>query len=86
MLAEWVNELPDGEPVLVAGDFQRLAAKANHPLKVLAGLDEIFYPRPRTSGAHVSGAISSTTTGQDLRQNASASAIHVAAADMATPF
>ncbi|XPE65256.1 endonuclease/exonuclease/phosphatase family protein [Shigella flexneri] len=21
MLAEWVNELPDGEPVLVAGDF-----------------------------------------------------------------
>ena len=42
MLAEWVNELPDGEPVLVAGDFNDWRQKANHPLKVQAGLDEIF--------------------------------------------
>lgn len=34
MLAEWVNELPDGEPVLVAGDFNDWRQKANHPLKV----------------------------------------------------
>ncbi|MGU0160750.1 endonuclease/exonuclease/phosphatase family protein [Escherichia coli] len=44
MLAEWVNELPDGEPVLVAGDFNDWRQKANHPLKVQAGLDEIPAP------------------------------------------
>lgn len=39
------------------------------------------------SGAHVSGAISSTTTGQDLRQKCQRQrANRVAAADMATPF
>ena len=38
-------------------------------------------------GAHVSGAISSTTTGQDLRQKCQRQrANRVAAADMATPF
>ncbi|XNM48665.1 endonuclease/exonuclease/phosphatase family protein [Escherichia coli] len=42
MLAEWVNQLPDGEPVLVAGDFNDWRQKANHPLKVQAGLDEFL--------------------------------------------
>ena len=41
-LADWVNALPDGEPVLVAGDFNDWRQKANHPLKAVAGLEEIF--------------------------------------------
>ena len=45
MLAEWVNELPDGEPVVVAGDFTDWRQKANHPLVPEAGLDEIL-PAP----------------------------------------
>jgi endonuclease/exonuclease/phosphatase family metal-dependent hydrolase len=42
MLADWVNAFPQGEPVLVAGDFNDWRQKANRPLKVQAGLDEIF--------------------------------------------
>jgi len=42
MLADWVNALPDGEPVLVAGDFNDWRQKASLPLKKTAGLDEIF--------------------------------------------
>jgi endonuclease/exonuclease/phosphatase family metal-dependent hydrolase len=42
ILAEWVNAFPEGEPVLVAGDFNDWRQKANHPLKARAGLDEIF--------------------------------------------
>ncbi len=42
MLAEWVNSLPEGEPVLVAGDFNDWRQKANQPLKAQAGLEEIF--------------------------------------------
>ncbi|MEO3989422.1 endonuclease/exonuclease/phosphatase family protein [Pseudocitrobacter cyperus] len=42
MLADFVNALPQGEPVLVAGDFNDWRQKANHPLKLQAGLEEIF--------------------------------------------
>jgi Metal-dependent hydrolase len=42
MLADFVNALPQGEPVLVAGDFNDWRQKANHPLKTQAGLEEIF--------------------------------------------
>ncbi|MNI64826.1 hypothetical protein D3C73_1202920 [compost metagenome] len=42
MLADWVNALPETEPVVVAGDFNDWRQKANHPLKTQAGLDEIF--------------------------------------------
>ena len=41
-LADWVNALPETEPVVVAGDFNDWRQKANYPLKVHAGLDEIF--------------------------------------------
>ncbi len=42
MLAEWVNTLPAGEPVVVAGDFNDWRQQANQPLKAQAGLEEIF--------------------------------------------
>lgn len=42
ILADWVNAFPEGEPVLVAGDFNDWRQKASHPLKAQAGLDEIF--------------------------------------------
>ena len=42
MLADWTNALPEGEPVVVAGDFNDWRQRANHPLKVNAGLEEIF--------------------------------------------
>lgn len=42
MLSEWVNSLPEGEPVVVAGDFNDWRQKANYPLKTQAGLEEIF--------------------------------------------
>lgn len=42
MLAERVNSLPAGEPVVVAGDFNDWRQQANRPLKALAGLEEIF--------------------------------------------
>ena len=42
MLAEWVNTLPAGEPVVVAGDFNAWRQQANQPLKAQAGLEEIF--------------------------------------------
>lgn len=42
MLADWTNALPEGEPVVVAGDFNDWRQRANHPLKVKAGLEEIF--------------------------------------------
>ena len=42
MLAEWVNTLPAGEPVVVAGDFNDWRQQANQPLKARAGLEEIF--------------------------------------------
>ena len=42
MMSAWVNGLPEGEPVVVAGDFNDWRQRANHPLKNQAGLDEIF--------------------------------------------
>jgi Metal-dependent hydrolase len=42
MLADLVNHLPQGEPVIVAGDFNDWRQKASRPLNDLAGLDEIF--------------------------------------------
>ena len=42
MLGDWVNQLPENEPVLVAGDFNDWRQKANYPLKNRAGLEEIF--------------------------------------------
>lgn len=42
MLAEWVNTLPAGDPVVVAGDFNDWRQQANQPLKAQAGLEEIF--------------------------------------------
>ncbi|MNC23187.1 hypothetical protein D3C75_712030 [compost metagenome] len=42
MMTEWVNALPEGDPVVVAGDFNDWRQRANHPLKTQAGLDEIF--------------------------------------------
>ncbi|QLR42374.1 endonuclease/exonuclease/phosphatase family protein [Enterobacter sp. RHBSTW-00994] len=42
MLANWTNTLPEGEPVVIAGDFNDWRQRANHPLKVNAGLEEIF--------------------------------------------
>ena len=49
MLADWTNALPEGEPVVVAGDFNDWRQRANHPLKVNAGLEGDFYPRTRSS-------------------------------------
>jgi endonuclease/exonuclease/phosphatase family metal-dependent hydrolase len=45
MLADWVNALPDAEPVVIAGDFNDWRQTANRPLKAKAGLDEIL-PAP----------------------------------------
>lgn len=42
MLSEWVNTLPQGEPVVIAGDFNDWRQRASQPLKQHAGLDEIF--------------------------------------------
>lgn len=42
LLADWVNSLPPGEPVIVAGDFNDWRQQANRPLKTRAGLEEIF--------------------------------------------
>ncbi|KNC91598.1 endonuclease/exonuclease/phosphatase family protein [Trabulsiella odontotermitis] len=42
LLSDYVNELPEGHPVVVAGDFNDWRQRANHPLKVQAGLEEIF--------------------------------------------
>jgi len=42
MLSEWVNGLPEGEPVVVAGDFNDWRLKASLPLRRDAGLQEIF--------------------------------------------
>lgn len=42
MMTAWVNSLPEGEPVVVAGDFNDWRQRANHQLKTGAGLDEIF--------------------------------------------
>lgn len=42
MLAQHVNALPQGEPVVVAGDFNDWRQRANAPLRRLAGLDEVF--------------------------------------------
>lgn len=56
MLADWTNALPEGEPVVVAGDFNDWRQRANHPLKVKAGLEDL-YPLTRSSRADVSGAL-----------------------------
>jgi Metal-dependent hydrolase len=55
MLAEWANALPEGEPVVVAGDFNDWRQRANHPLKVNAGTGGNFHPRDRQTRAHLSG-------------------------------
>ena len=81
-----MNERPDGEPVLVAGDSNDWRQKANHPLKVQAGLDEIFtraHGRPaRTFPVQFPLLRLTGFTSKCQRQRAN----RVAAADMATPF
>lgn len=42
LLCKLVNELPEGEPVVVAGDFNDWRQRASHLLKKEAGLDEVF--------------------------------------------
>src|SRR5690606_17070322 len=42
MMANWANALPEGEPVVLAGDFNDWRQRANHTLKSQAGLEEIF--------------------------------------------
>lgn len=42
MMAKWVNSLPAGEPVVVAGDFNDWRQRANPLLQAEAGLEEIF--------------------------------------------
>ncbi|MDU4840007.1 MAG: endonuclease/exonuclease/phosphatase family protein [Leclercia adecarboxylata] len=42
MMADWVNALPEGDPVVVAGDFNDWRQRASHPLKAEAGLEEVF--------------------------------------------
>lgn len=42
MLCELVNELPPGEPVVVAGDFNDWQQKANRILAQGAGMEEVF--------------------------------------------
>jgi len=42
MLSDWVNSLPENEPVVVAGDFNDWRQRANQPLQQQAGLEEIF--------------------------------------------
>lgn len=42
MLCELVNSLPEGEAVLVAGDFNDWLQKANSLLQTQAGLSEVF--------------------------------------------
>jgi len=42
MMTRWVNSLPDNDPVVIAGDFNDWRQRANRPLKVDSGLDEIF--------------------------------------------
>lgn len=44
MLVEWVNALPESEPVVVAGDFNDWRQKANYSLKASAGLEDL-HPR-----------------------------------------
>jgi endonuclease/exonuclease/phosphatase family metal-dependent hydrolase len=67
MLAEWVNTLPAGEPVVVAGDFNDWRQQANQPLKRRPGWRDL-YPRPRTAGAHLSGQFSAAAPRPHLRQ------------------
>ena len=69
MLAEWVNTLPAGEPVVVAGDFNDWRQQANQPLKAQAGLEDL-YPRPRTAGAHLSGRFSAASPDRIYVKNA----------------
>ena len=54
MLAEWVNTLPAGDPVVVAGDFNDWRQQANQPLKAQAGLEEILLA-PAGAATHLSG-------------------------------
>lgn len=42
MLTRWVNDLPDGEPVVIAGDFNDWRQRASRPLARDAGLEEVF--------------------------------------------
>ena len=42
MLCELVNSLPEGDPIVVAGDFNDWRQKANSILQTKAGLDEVF--------------------------------------------
>ena len=81
MLADWVNALPDAEPVVIAGDFNDWRQTANHPLKARAGLDEIFtrahgrpartfpvqFPLLRLDRIYVKNANASTPTTLALR-------------------
>lgn len=68
MLAEWVNTLPAGEPVVVAGDFNDWRQQANQPLKAQSRAGRDLYPRPRTAGAHLSGQFSAVAPRPHLRQ------------------
>jgi endonuclease/exonuclease/phosphatase family metal-dependent hydrolase len=83
MLAEWVNSLPEGEPVVVAGDFNDWRQQANHPLKVQAGLEEIF--TRAAARPHLSGQFSAAAPGPHLRQKCPRQPPRAGAAQLA-PF
>lgn len=44
-LNQWITALPEGEPVIVAGDFNDWRQRANGVLKTGAGLEEVFTSR-----------------------------------------
>jgi endonuclease/exonuclease/phosphatase family metal-dependent hydrolase len=67
MLAEWANALPEGEPVVVAGDFNDWRQRANHPLKWMPGWRR-FLPAPTAAGAHFPGQFSAAAPRPHLRQ------------------
>ncbi|ELY2808212.1 endonuclease/exonuclease/phosphatase family protein [Cronobacter sakazakii] len=81
MLAELVNSLPEGEPVVVAGDFNDWRQQANRILRNEAGLDEVFtrshgrpartfpvsFPLLRLDRIYVKNASASAPTALPLR-------------------
>lgn len=81
LLCQLVNELPEGEPVIVAGDFNDWQQRANRQLKQ-TGLDEVFtrasghpartfparFPLLRLDRIYVKNASASAPTALPLRQ------------------
>ncbi|CCJ88028.1 Endonuclease/Exonuclease/phosphatase family protein [Cronobacter dublinensis 582] len=81
LLADMVNSLPEGEPVVVAGDFNDWRQQANRILRAQAGLDEVFtrahgrpartfpvsFPLLRLDRIYVKNASASAPTALPLR-------------------